>query len=175
MKGSFLVKAVVPLGMVVAMGAASGVAAGSNGLPQQLQDLLEQIGVLQDSVNEVQDTVNAASPADQSKMRVTPPAYASAGDDCECEVVNVSSVQRTVLVELVGGNGMVLQQASPTLDPGKAFYFYIDGPGGLVYCRFTLQDADGSRTDIRANVGLFRPSDASQGITGSDNVLIPAE
>ena len=131
---------------ILVAGAAS--AAPTQGVPQQLTEIQQNITDLQNSVNNI-------IPPDQSNVRFTPPIFIPSGQFVGCQVVNVTSVNQKVRVDMLNGDGgVVVSQTHDPLPPGAVKRLPAVSPGlGLVnafWCRFIVVDA--SRAAIRASI-----------------------
>jgi hypothetical protein len=127
-----------------------------------VQDAQRSIVGLQVNVNALQASLDAHIAP--SHFRWTP-AASLGNSNLECIVVNISDVQKTVHVELKGGDGSTRTEATVNLAPGAASRAVNLVGSGTLYCEFTV--IGGTRADIR---GLFTGFDV-QGRA----FVIPAE
>jgi hypothetical protein len=81
--------------------------------------------------------------------------FAPFGYGEECNVVNVSSKPVTVLVSITTGDGVVIDSASLTVNPGLGG-FISEGVKSGVYCSFAL--SSGSAKSVRGTLVITDPS-----------------
>ena len=88
-----------------------------------------------------------------------------------CIVTNVTAVARTINVQMIGAyTGLVNVQTTQVVPPGLSAQVALGNVFGVFFCKFTV--TDGSRNDIRAQIGVFQPNTTN---TEHSAYVLPAE
>ena len=150
-RGAVILTAVVGLGATLSIATASRVhAQGSNPGNPSIAAALEQI---QATLTTLQSSVNALLSPVASTVRFTPGSSVALTDLVDCVAVNVTSVTRNVQIQLMNRHGVAVLGGTLSLEAGNAGGFG-DGLQTSAYCKFTVLDSDGSRTDIRGSMTI---------------------
>ena len=144
-----IVLGTVALGVALVVAATGKVSAQNDNVGNP--SIVARLDGLRAAVVAVQEGVSALLAPAATTVRFTPLALIPPLTGGNCEVVNVTDVTRTVLIEMIGGNGVAVSQRSVVLQPGHSRVegFFVEG---YYYCKFTVMDDGGSRTDIRASI-----------------------
>lgn len=100
---------------------------------------------------------NASTAGDISAPQVfnTSPLWADSASYHACNIVNVTTSNLTVLIELITASGSVLNTSgNVTIDAGTSYELIGGSYTGFARCRFTTSYGSGS---FRANLTIFNP------------------
>ena len=93
------------------------------------------------------------------------PLYAEPGDGCECKLVNITTVAKTVRVQLIRDDGLVINDSfNVSLAAGRGITM-SGGNSGSQYCKFT----NASPAYFRGTISCFGT------VSNSDQVAAPAQ
>jgi hypothetical protein len=104
------------------------------------------------------------SVAAQAAVLATQPVFVDDGEVFYCKIVNISTKERQVTVEILGSTGSVVDSATSTLEAGGTTALSETGGFENRWCRFIIA---GSRKLFRAG--------ASLGDGSSDFFAVPAQ
>ena len=93
------------------------------------------------------------------------PLYATTGDGCECKLINITTAAKTVRVQLIRDDGLVINDSfNVSLGAGRGIVMSGGNPGSQ-YCKFT----NAAPAYFRGTISCFgTPND-------SDTVAVPAQ
>jgi len=108
--------------------------------------------------------LGVAAPAHAVNM-FAGPLFAITGDGCECKLVNITTAAKTVRVQLIREDGLILSDSfNVSLGAGRAMSVSGGNPG-TQYCKFT----NAAPTYFRGTISCFgTPND-------TDTVAVPAQ
>jgi|SRR5215831_15208113 len=95
------------------------------------------------------------------------PLFPTGDDNCECEIVNVTTSAKNIQIVMIGGDGTVLADTGVISVPAGHTATLISGHNGSQYCKFV----NASPTSFRASIACFLAGATG---AGSDFVALPA-
>jgi hypothetical protein len=120
-----------------------------------VQEVQRSILGLQVNLNALQSSLDAQLAPMGVNFRWTPAVRASA-DSVTCMVVNISDVEKTILIEVKVRDGSTQRDAMVNVAPGATSFVVIAPRSGDFHCKFTV--LNGTRADIRGTLLGFGSS-----------------
>jgi len=108
----------------------------------------------------------AMSPAAHALDLVTPAIWVGQSTNAACRLVNISASPITAQIQLVEGDGTVLNDSGSFMVwPGRTATIVTADPGGNVYCRFVKA----SKSKVRGSLAAYVGDD------GTDHTVVAAQ
>ena len=87
-------------------------------------------------------------------------------DNAVCEIVNVTTLDRTIQMQAISGSGAILNDSGPFTLPAGHAAALVSGAAGTQYCKFI----GAAPAYFRASIAIY-----NAGTNGSDRAALPAQ